>query len=89
MSFEEDYAQGQEVKTSDDVVRALLETHWPQIFAFGAVVLWMCMDSQTVMLVNARVHPNLEREPEIMRVVLELQAACDKFRVPLWVGFEI
>ncbi len=89
MSFEQDYASGQEVKTAEDVVRGLLETNWPQIFAFGRTVLWMCMDSQTVVLVNVRVDPDCERDAQVVRVVLELQAACDKFNVPLLVGFEI
>jgi hypothetical protein len=89
MSFEEDYASGQEVKTAEDVVRGLLESHWPQIFSFGNVVLWMCMDAQTVVLVNVRVNPKLQREPQVLRVVLELQAACDKLNTPLLVGFEM
>jgi hypothetical protein len=89
MSFEEDYASGQEVKTAEDVVRGLLESHWPQIFSFGNVVLWMCMDAQTVVLVNVRVNPKLQREPQVLRVVLELQAACDKLNAPLLVGFEM
>ena len=88
-SFEQCYASGQEVKTAEDVVRQLLETHWPQIFAFGPVVLWMCMDCQKVVLVNLRVDPKVEREPQVVRVVHELQKACDKFNVPLLARFEL
>jgi hypothetical protein len=86
--FESAYASSQEVKTADAMVRAILETHWPQMFGLGGnCVLGACMDVNVLTLATALVEPSTPREATLAKIVRETQIACDALGVPLHVEF--
>lgn len=89
-AFETTYAAAEEVQTGHDVVKALLESHWPQMFAIdGKVVLGVCMDFKTVTLTTAWVKPNIPRLPILQRLLGQVQAACEAKNVALQIGFSM
>ena len=89
-AFETTYAAAEEVQSGHDVVKALLETHWPQMFAIdGKIVLGVCMDFKTVTLTTAWVKPTVPRAPVIQQLLGQVQAACEAKNVALHVGFSM
>jgi hypothetical protein len=89
-AFATTYASCQEVHSGEEVVKTLLETHWPHMFAMGGeVVLGVCMDLHTVTLTTAWVKPDVPRLPILQRLLTQVQAACDSQHVPMQVGFSL
>jgi hypothetical protein len=89
-SFAVTYASCQEVRSGEEAVEALLETHWPHMFAIGGeVVLGVCMDIRTVTLTTAWVRPDVPRAPTIQRLLNQVQAACDSRQMPMQIGFSL
>lgn len=82
------YAESQEVKTADAMVRAILETHWPQMFGLGGIcVLGVCMDAGVLTLTTALVEPSTPREATLAKIIRDTQTACDALGVLLRVEF--
>ncbi len=89
-AFMRTYASCREVANGEDVVTALLETHWPQMFAMdGEVVLGVCMDIHTVTITTAWVKPTSPRAPILHRLLSQVQAACEAKDVPMQIQFSL